>query len=517
MKKLLAATISLALIATMIFTGTVAFFTDDEMADNVFEVGYVDIIQHEEERDPSTQSGLDEFTQNQKLYPMVDVGGNSTETKDFDGTPVNLANTERFHGYLDKIVTVENKGKNAAYLRNIVAVPTGKSDEPWLHVHFGDAKNGMTGNVDWKAPYVVADVEIEGELYDLYVFDYIGNDGDPNITAGHFQPGDTTVPTLLGFWMDPEVNFEEKLVVVNGQYYDDPDGDGTPGTLVENPVFEEINGVKTAIGAFYYLDGDTRVYIDLDTAANHIYVASQAVQADGFNDFETAFASTFNGKISQTNHPWKTDETPGAGGEGGQGGQQPGDPEEAYVAMVDGVGEKPWSYLKENSLVTFDSSNPGILTGIDSKITALTISKDNVDAVALGKVGAGAVANTTLTKLTLKGDVTLKQYALYNFTSLQEVSLSGETTFEDTFHFAGCENLETVTIGNGVSTIPDRCFINCKKLATINIPSTVGSIGAKAFSGCEALSTITLPAGTTYATGDDASFPTTTTITQPST
>ena len=305
MKKALALALCIVLCTTALISGTVAFFTDEESQVNVFEVGYVDIIQHEKTRPDNAPDGeLDDYdnTNPPKLFPLVekDMNKPTTVPRDFDDTTVQLVNPEHFGGYIDKIVTVENEGKNAAYLRNIVAVPTGGTDAKWLNVHFGDAKNpdAAIRTIDWekangqKNPEV-ENVEINGALYDIYVFNYIGEDD------GKFQPGDTTVPTLLGFWMDKSVNFEEKVhKASDGKYYD------IDGRVVANPILQDDG---TPAGAYYYpLENGNREYISLEGIQNHIYVASQAVQADGFASFDQAFQNSFNGPISGTNHPWYT-------------------------------------------------------------------------------------------------------------------------------------------------------------------------------------------------------------------
>ncbi len=56
--------------------------------------------------------------------------------------------------------------------------------------------------------------------------------------------------------------------------------------------------------------------------------------------------------------------------------------------------------------------------------------------------------------------------------------------------FNGCKSLKTVTIGNGVKTIPDYCFVGCLSLSAITIPESVTTIGHGAFSGCSKLEAV---------------------------
>ena len=57
--------------------------------------------------------------------------------------------------------------------------------------------------------------------------------------------------------------------------------------------------------------------------------------------------------------------------------------------------------------------------------------------------------------------------------------------------FAYCSNLTSVTIPASVTTIGESAFYACEKLASVTIPSSVTSIGNQAFSGCTGLTSVT--------------------------
>ncbi len=61
--------------------------------------------------------------------------------------------------------------------------------------------------------------------------------------------------------------------------------------------------------------------------------------------------------------------------------------------------------------------------------------------------------------------------------------------------FRDCNNLESVIISEGVTTIRDGCFINCDILKSISMPSTLTSIGRVAFAECFALKEVEIPEG----------------------
>ena len=59
--------------------------------------------------------------------------------------------------------------------------------------------------------------------------------------------------------------------------------------------------------------------------------------------------------------------------------------------------------------------------------------------------------------------------------------------------FMNCDNLVNVTIGNGLTAIPELCFNNCTKLQSVTIGEAVVNIGYAAFSNCNALTSIYIP------------------------
>ncbi|WP_454970217.1 leucine-rich repeat domain-containing protein [Eubacterium sp.] len=71
--------------------------------------------------------------------------------------------------------------------------------------------------------------------------------------------------------------------------------------------------------------------------------------------------------------------------------------------------------------------------------------------------------------------------------------------------FSNCSSLKTITIPNSVTYINDSAFSNCSSLIDVTIPEGVTSIGTSAFSNCSSLKTITIPSSVTYI-GSDAFY-----------
>ena len=57
--------------------------------------------------------------------------------------------------------------------------------------------------------------------------------------------------------------------------------------------------------------------------------------------------------------------------------------------------------------------------------------------------------------------------------------------------------IESIVIGNGVTSIGEGAFRDCSSLTSITIPESVTSIGSSAFSSCNSLTSITIPEGVT--------------------
>lgn len=225
---LLCAAIILSLIAV---TGTIAYFTDQIEAVGIVESGEISILQHESERikaaDGSYTDQLQPYTQEQMIYPGSSV---------------------------DKIVTVENNGKNIAYVRTFVAIPSYYNDGEsvtWLHLD----KNTADGWV-W-ADKPIYNVSIDGTAYDIH---YATN-------MNQLKPGQTTAPSLLGYMVDPKVDYQN-----NGYILEKEDG-----TILE---------------------------LSKDASLN-ILVATEASQAIVFENADQAMNLTYGGEPSADRHPWK--------------------------------------------------------------------------------------------------------------------------------------------------------------------------------------------------------------------
>ena len=215
-KKNLILTLTAVMLAFAIGVGgTIAYFTSTDEATNTFTAGgvVIDLIEQQVNKDGTA---LEDFAQNQVLMPIV---GSAQGEKDKFGQPV-------AENYIDKMVTIKNTGKSAAYVRAYFAIPSALDDgyETFnaganiLHFNFGNkvTENQVvsTYGVEWnwkqengKWNYFETTIG-EGDnavAYNVYFADY-------------YQPlaaGATTEQFVSGVYLDKNVDMNEQ-----GQYID---------------------------------------------------------------------------------------------------------------------------------------------------------------------------------------------------------------------------------------------------------------------------------------------------------
>ena len=228
-KKILVLSLVVALLATAIVSGSLAWFTDSDEATNVFTVGSIEIIQHEKNAD-----GTD-FTQNQTMLPIVNVDNPAADPN-----------------YIAKVVTVENEGKNPAYVRTHIAVPTVLVE--YLHL---DVKEE-----NWTYEFA-GTATVSGTSYTVYTYRY-------NYAIA---PTETTDVLLRGVYMDARVDVQ-KNPASNNMEFCMPDGNG--GFNFSGYAVTDAEGTDYKV---------------------NVLVATQAVQQEGFADAETALSNAFGSTV----------------------------------------------------------------------------------------------------------------------------------------------------------------------------------------------------------------------------
>ncbi len=96
-----------------------------------------------------------------------------------------------------------------------------------------------------------------------------------------------------------------------------------------------------------------------------------------------------------------------------------------------------------------------------------------------------------------EGITSVGQYAFYNCENLTSVSLPESIEKIERYAFSGCIKLANINIPSNISEIGDFCFEDCAGIKFIALPDSVTYLGQYAFSGCSSLLSVSLSEGIT--------------------
>lgn len=244
-RKILSLALGLCMVAILAVGGTLAYFTDTDEATNTFTVGGVAIKLIEQERKyvkneetgAETVDGLQNFTQEKVLMPLVGSAQGAKETVE------GVAGLPTAENYVDKIITVQNTGKSDAYMRVFMALPVvldNVGDASQNILHFNWSKESTAAG-EWTAEECVAEnVTVAGVKCNVYSRIY---------TTAVAPNAVTKTPAYLGFYLDSGVDMnEDGKYTINGTVIG---MDLTKGISI--PVFAQgiqTEGFESAVDAF---------------------------------------------------------------------------------------------------------------------------------------------------------------------------------------------------------------------------------------------------------------------------
>lgn len=107
---------------------------------------------------------------------------------------------------------------------------------------------------------------------------------------------------------------------------------------------------------------------------------------------------------------------------------------------------------------------------------------------------------TALKEFTLPEGISKIEAGAFAVSGLEAIEIPDSvkeigSEYNDNGVFVGCQNLKTVTIGNGTKVIGSRTFSGCTNLTAVTIGNGTEYIGNRAFSGCTNLATVTIGSG----------------------
>lgn len=151
-------------------------------------------------------------------------------------------------------------------------------------------------------------------------------------------------------------------------------------------------------------------------------------------------------------------------------------------------------------LNALDLSGANIVTGGDAYLESVgttsysTIYIDN-PATSNNVIGDGMFMGLNLISVSLPESVTSIGKAAFSYNKLSNVTIPDNVTSIGDYAFSECQELASVAMGKGLTTIGNEAFIKCTKLTSVLIPDNVTTIGEKTFSECSRLNTVTIGKG----------------------
>ncbi len=279
MRKTWMAALCVLLAAALSIGGTMAYLTDSDSDVNVMELGDVDIVQIEEQRDGN--GGRVEFAGKQenggsvRLLPGVYLEGLDKDDEGFYNANVFNA--------VDKIVSVKNEGGSPAYVRTMFAFEQGTLTadelEALLIINWNDAVTPELVGTD-----VVIDGH-EGKLYTVYQVVY------PEALTS----GETTEESLLQVLLSKDADRAEMDAL-------DPDGDKLYEILVVSQAvqaegFESVGAERALEEAFGKSFPGTQEY----RTVNNVEELAAALEKGGKIKLGTNMTWTLENHFTQSN------------------------------------------------------------------------------------------------------------------------------------------------------------------------------------------------------------------------
>ncbi|MDO4268758.1 MAG: TasA family protein [Eubacteriales bacterium] len=172
--KFIALGAAAALLAAAAVGGTMAYFTDEKSAENIFTVGNVRIDLDESNGDGAVDEAYQEWLAKQKLVPAKDAAQQ-----------------------IAKEITIKNVGTSPAYLWAEIWIPAqldaAEDAERSLHLVTENSLVEISGTY-------LQPKDIDGVTYNGYVYYYKNAEGNP------LAPGEQTEKLLDAVYMDPAVS-----------------------------------------------------------------------------------------------------------------------------------------------------------------------------------------------------------------------------------------------------------------------------------------------------------------------
>ena len=162
-----------------------------------------------------------------------------------------------------------------------------------------------------------------------------------------------------------------------------------------------------------------------------------------------------------------------------EGGSQISNTDDGYRFLYDGENGYLIGYYGPDSEITLPSS---------------FVAYDGTAVYEYGIYANALYGCDNLTTIMISdGATSIGSSAFYGCSGLTSITIPDSVTSIGYEAFYGCSGLTSVTIPDSVTSIDSYAFYGCSGLTSITIPDSVTSIGYSVFSGCSDLTSITIP------------------------
>ena len=442
-KKKLTLCLSILMIAALVITGTMAYFTDTEGTTNIMTIGNIDIVLNEQQRvdDAANQHKLEAFEQAMTLMPAAYAGASIPWADEAewvvpgDSAWKVVADNGDVH---DKFVTVTNTGTNEAYVRVIVAYEGDAINGKDIHVVHNDINStdpAVSG--EFAATDYIENVMIDGTRYDLIVYTY----------AAPLQSGETTIPSLKQIYMDKTTTQEEAAKY--GTTYD---------ILVLSQAVQTASGFTGAVDALNSAFGEVNhaTAIEWFAGASPVDVKSDAQLKAALTANERNIVVNLTDDVTYDVAAWATN---GMGGEATE------------TIVINGNGHTITFNQTNSDWNNIVTANGAILSIVNAKITNaghnngpwnrhdLNFACDVVLTNVTSDKAMAFKAGATLNNVTINDANTSDTYAIWIQPNGQTVSLNNCT-----IDMLDCKD------GRGIKI--DEQYVSAPAKVTLNVSNT---------------------------------------------
>ena len=182
---------------------------------------------------------------------------------------------------------------------------------------------------------------------------------------------------------------------------------------------------------------------------------------------------------------------------------------------INSINERTFNSCNNLTIFKVDENNQNYSVSEDGKIlfnkdktTLITCSSAANDVTipdSVTTVNSGAFVNCKNVETLVIGNGLTSLDNLPITSALKSITIGNNIKSIGYNTFKGCNKLASVTIGNRVTSIDDNAFRDCSSLTSVTIPDSVTSIGENAFYNCSNLTNVTIPESVT-SIGDGAFY-----------